>query len=225
VVPLSSPTREKALPLVKIPRSPAPRYSLPHLLFSSLRVLGKAFAIDGLDEEIDDSLQALSRMEKKLRLPIPIERNPSKRLAAAIWRSIPKIYGSTVTRGIALRFKNSLNENAKMHALADSSPELFHNEIEVWEKKDPRGFLPIFLRHSSEPPEEVRKFDYMVRTLRASGIRAAEEKGEGGTPLGELCSLTYLLDFASYYTAIANGVDPHPTPLLDALKRETRAAK
>jgi len=147
-----------------------------------------------------------------------IGRNPSKRLAASVWNSTPKIYGSTVTRGVAYRFKNALNENAKKHALADSTPELFHNEIEAWDG-DVKGFTPVFLRHSREPRGEGTRIDSMIKILRRSRVKTVEERGSGRTPLGELSTLTYLLDFASYYVAIANGRDPYPTPLLDALKR------
>ena len=210
--------RENGLPTVKIPRGSASRYSLPHLLYSALKVLGRAFEIKGLEEEVNDSIRALSETEREIEVSTPIGRNPSKRLAASIWNSIPKIYGSTITRGVAIRFKNSLNENAKRHAFADSTPELFHNEIEAWDG-DSKGFIPVFLRHSREPQDEGRRIDSMIRMLRASRVKTVQERGSGGTPLGELSSLTYLLDFASYYVAIARGRDPHPTPLLDALKR------
>ena len=210
--------RENGLPVVKIPRGSASRYSLPHLLYSALKVLGEAFEIKGLEEEVDDSLRALDETRTKIDVSTPIGRNPSKRLAASIWNSIPKIYGSTVTRGVALRFKNALNENAKKHAFADSTPELFHNEIEAWDG-DSKGFTPVFLRHSREPQSEGRRIDSMIRLLRASRVNTVQERGSGGTPLGELSTLSYLLDFASYYVAIASGRDPHPTPLLDAIKR------
>ena len=210
--------RENGLPVVKMPRGSAPRYSLPHLLFSALKVLGKAFEIKGLEEEVDDSLRALGETRREIEVSTPIGRNPSKRLAASIWNSIPKIYGSTVTRGVAFRFKNALNENAKKHAFADSTPELFHNEVEAWDG-DSKGFTPVFLRHTREPQGEKRRIDSMIRMLRRSGVKTLEERGSGRTPLGELSTLTYLLDFASYYVAIASGRDPHPTPLLDALKR------
>jgi len=210
--------RKNGLYVVKIPRGSAPRYSLPHLLYSALKVLGKAFEINGLDEEVDDSLRALRETRTEIEVSTPIGRNPSKRLAASILNSVPKIYGSTVTRGVAFRFKNALNENAKKHAFADSTPELFHNEIEAWDG-DSKGFTPVFLRHSREPHSEGRRIDSMIRMLRASRVKTVEERGSGETPLGELSTLTYLLDFASYYVAIASGSDPYPTPLLDVLKR------
>src|SRR5207245_3746468 len=148
----------------------------------------------------------------------PIGRNPSKRLAACRLNSVPKIYGSTVSRGVAFRFKNALNENAKKHAFADSTPEILHNEIEAWDG-DSKGFTPVFLRHSREPHSEGRRIDSMIRMLRASRVKTVEERGSGETPLGELSTLTYVLDFASYYVAIESGRDRYSTPLLDGVER------
>src|SRR3989449_2892699 len=210
--------RENGLPTVKIPRGSASRYSLPHLLYSALKVLGRAFEIKGLEEEVNDSIRALSETEREIEVSTPIGRNPSKRLAASIWNSIPKIYGSTITRGVAIRFKNSLNENAKRHAFADSTPELFHNEIEAWDG-DSKGFIPVFLRHSREPQIEGRRIDSMIRMLRASSVKTVEERGSGGNPPRELSHPTYPLGVPSFYVAIASGRDPYPTPPLDALKR------
>src|SRR6266571_4909598 len=76
---------------------------------------------NGLYEEVDDSLRALRETRTEIEVSTPIGRNPSKRLAASILNSVPKIYGSTVTRGVAFRFKNALNENAKKHDFADAN--------------------------------------------------------------------------------------------------------
>jgi len=207
------------LPHVKIPRVAAPRYSFPHLLFTTLGILGKAFVIEGLDEDVSESLKALADVSGKIGVSTPTRSNPSKRLASSIWDSNPKVYGSLITRGVALRFKNALNENAKKHASVDSSPELFHNEVEAWEG-GPDRFVPVFLRHTKETLSERRRIDSMIKLLRNLKARTIEEKGFGRSSLAELVTLVYLLDFASYYVAIANGVDPYPTRLLDALKRE-----
>ncbi len=210
--------RRNGLTHVKVPRVAAPRYSLPHLLFSALRVLEKGFKIEGLEAEVSDSLRALANVGSEIDILTPTASNRSKQLAASIWDSIPKIYGSTITRGVALRFKDALNENAKKHALADSTPELFHNEVEAWEG-GPDKFVPIFLRHSSETVGERRRLDAMIRLLRNLKARTLEERGVGRTALAEIVTLAFVLDFASYYVAIANGRDPYPTRLLDELKR------
>jgi len=212
--------RRAGIPHLRITPTVASRYSFPSLLFTTLKVLGTAFVIEGLADEIKDSLLSLSKVRMEIDISSPTESNRSKRLATKIWNYFPKIYGSAVTRGVALRFKNALNENAKKHALFDSTPEVFHNEIEAWEENSER-FVALFLRHSRELPSEGRKIDAMIEILRGLKAKVSEESGVGRSALAELLTLTYVLDFASYYVAILNRRDPHPTRLLDRLKRRT----
>ena len=213
-------SRKKGIPHVDVPKVAAPRYVLPFLLFSTISILCNALGLAGAGEEIKDAVREMRACVKQVDIGVPVARNESKRLALALLKATPKIYGSTVTRGAALRFKNVLNENAKKHAFVDFAPELFHNEIEAWEEGG-ENFLPIFLRHAREPVSERRRFDAMVTEITESGVKPLQMSGAGRTDLARLVSLVYRLDFASYYTAVWRGIDPLPTKLLDKVKRET----
>ena len=110
----------------------------------------------------------------------PISQNPSKQCAQLVAPSgvLPKIYGSSVTKSVAERFKTCLNENAKMNAAWDSGPELFHNEVECWETPE-RKMVPIFLRHTAEPKYERMRFDSFIDILGHEGDKEPGDMGEG----------------------------------------------
>lgn len=205
------------VPHIMMPRVVAPRYVLPYIVFACLSVMnsGLGLACEDAVEEAFDEMGAEGRV---VRVGSPLSSNPSKALALSLVKLTPVIYGSKFTRGAGIRFKNVLNENAKVHALYYGIPDAFHNDIEAWE--DPRGgFAPVFLRHSSEEKRDRARTDLMIRELATAGWPPLEERGRGGGSLSELVTLVYRLDLASYYVALSLGRDPFPTKLIDRLKK------
>jgi glucose/mannose-6-phosphate isomerase len=201
----------------------APRYVLPFLVFAVVSCLREAFPGLRADKEVASAVRGMRELSRTIGVGVPVQQNESKKVALAILKATPKVYGSTITKGAAFRFKNALNENAKKHSMADYAPELFHNEVEAWDGGMGGGerFLPVFLRHTKDPESERRRFDLVEKMLARAGTKSLQLQGEGSTDLAELMTLVYKLDFASYYTAIARGFDPLPTNLLSAVKKLT----
>ncbi|MDA4132704.1 MAG: hypothetical protein OK454_06215 [Thaumarchaeota archaeon] len=203
---------------VEIDLAKAPRFSLPYSLFASITVLRSAGLLEGIEWELDDTISTLKKACSSIGSSSPFSDNPSKQVAQAIGTKEPCIYASSVTKSVARRFKNSLNENAKMHAEFDSAPDIFHNEVEGW-KGDNSRHQAILLRRGKEPAFESRALDAFTALLasRKAGVSRVDATGEGN--LSQLMSLCYTLDFASYYTAILNGVEPFEIALIDELKK------
>ncbi|HUI86655.1 MAG TPA: SIS domain-containing protein [Nitrososphaerales archaeon] len=204
------------VPHVTMPRVLAPRYVLPFVLFSCFAITNKALELN-CEAEATAAIKEMNTLSETIDVESRSGSNDAKRLAGLLLRRVPAIYGTTVTRGAAIRFKNALNENAKEHALVDVIPELFHNEVESWEFPS-HGFVPIFLRHSHEEDTMRKRVDSMVELLRRMRRRPVEFRGRGPNSLAELVTMVYELDLVSYYIAVALGRDPLPTKLLDALK-------
>jgi glucose/mannose-6-phosphate isomerase len=202
---------------VRMPRIIAPRYMLPFIVFSCLAAANRGLGL-GCEAEAEESIEALKTQSKALDVDAPTERNGAKLLARELVGKTPAILGDGVTRGVGVRFKNALNENAKMHAYFDKMPDLFHNEIQAWDNAD-KSFVPIFLRHSAEVESESRRADAMIRILARLHDRPIEVRGKGRGIFSQLVTMAYHLDIASYYTAVALGRNPLPTNLIDRLKK------
>jgi glucose/mannose-6-phosphate isomerase len=211
---------ELKVPHVTIPIEMQPRYSLPHVLFAAIAALKCAGLVgDKKWREVKEAIECMKKISVSLSTSSPTSQNPAKQCAHLVAPAgvFPKIYGSSVTKGVAERFKTCLNENAKMNAAWDSSPELFHNEVEAWETPE-RKQVPIFLRHSAEPKYERVRLDSFIDILGMKGIRSLEIWGKGKGNLAQLVTLDYTVDFATYYAAIIRGVDPSSIKLIDRLK-------
>ncbi len=215
---LESFAKRNGISYVRIPLMVAPRYTLSYVLFASLAVLREASVIRRVGGEVAETIRSMEKVSRRSSSSVPASRNPAKRLALLLANSRPKIYGSSITKGVATRFKNSLNENAKMHASTAYSPDLFHNEVESWETEHGGRFLPVLLRHGRESLYERTKFDRLLKILANKGIRTEHVVGQGKSSLSQLVSMTYLLDFAAYYTAILRGIDPFEIEIIDRLK-------
>lgn len=202
---------------IMMPKVLAPRYMLPFIIFSCLAVLNRALGL-GCEGEALEAIRGLESGLNELDIDSPESRNPAKRLGREIIGKTAVVYADEVAKGVAVRFKNAINENAKRHAFFDLMPDLFHNGVQAWEGPA-RGFLPVFLRHGWENPAFSKKTDALVRILRRRGGQPVEIRGEGEGRLSQLVTMAFLLDMASYYAAIGLGRDPLSTRTIDRLKR------
>jgi glucose/mannose-6-phosphate isomerase len=211
-------SRRLGLPHIMMPEIVAPRYMLPFMVFSCLSVLKRGLGLD-CDDEAENAIKEMRVEGRDTAITTLTPENPSKQLALFILEKTPVVYGSRLTRGAGVRFKNSLNENAKRHAIYEELPDALHNDMEAWE--DPSGeFAPIFLRHRAESGREKARADVMIKILSELKRDPVEIKGRGKSNLAKLITLVYRLDMTSYYVAIGNGRDPFPTALINRLKRE-----
>ncbi|HEY6277296.1 MAG TPA: SIS domain-containing protein, partial [Streptosporangiaceae bacterium] len=76
----------------------------------------------------------------------------------------------------------------------------------------------VLLRDSHEHPQVARRREESARLAAERGIGVTELAASGGGPLERLASLIQLLDYATVYLAIAQGIDPGPVTTIAELK-------
>ncbi len=210
-------SRELGVPHIMAPAALAPRYLLPFMAFSCVAVAGQALGIQ-TEEESEEAVSEMRVEAKSIGIDVATASNPAKSLAAGLLHKTPAIYGSNVTKGVGVRFKSILNENAKKHSYFDMIPEVFHNEVEAWEDAGTE-FAPVFLRHTFEDQREKSLTDKMVGMLSEMGLAPVQVRGRGAASLAQLMTMVYMLDMTAYYIALGLERDPLPTRLLDGLKK------
>ncbi|MGQ9719169.1 MAG: bifunctional phosphoglucose/phosphomannose isomerase [Nitrososphaerales archaeon] len=195
------------------------RASFPYLFYVSVKILSNYGLLKGLEGQILNSIRLVKDISKHVSIDSPTEGNISKKLASKLCNSLPFVYGSSLNRAVAVRFKNVLNENSKMHVVVDVQPELCHNEIVAWEGAKEKAFKALFLRYEREPPEVKARFEIIGRLIRDAGFETLEAWSWGTDRLSKIISLLYILDFASLYVAVMRGFDPSLTASIDKVKR------
>ena len=199
-----------------IPIFHSPRASFPSFLFSMLRVLESVIPIKR--EDVVESINSLKELQKKISSQNLNLDNPS--LGLANWVSgIPAIYYPWGLQAAAVRFKNSLQENAKTHVIIEDVIEACHNGIVAWEKES--NIKPIFIRGQDDYIKTKERWDIIKEYFNQKKIEQREIFSINGSILAKLINLIYLLDYSSIYLAVKFGIDPTPVDSIDFIKRRT----
>lgn len=205
--------RKKKLFHLTIQQRILPRVTLPEVLYSVLNLLTHSSFLDDLKDQIHDSMQSMEQVGGKICQACEYESNPAKQLASWMLGHMPAAYCSPLQRGVGIRFKNSMNENAKANAIAADILDACHNELVSWNYKDGKEnsvLKPIFVRNKADPEEISTRFDVFKEMLQKNGHEVYETPLYGSTPLSTIISSLYLLDYASIYLGILRKVDPTP---------------
>jgi len=214
-----------SIPYLQVPAGMPPRAALPYMLIPLLMFLEKIELVSGVSREIEEALPIIERIEKQNAIETPIEDSLAKTLAVNIVEGfIATVYGFGIYSGIARRFKQQINENAKMMAKWDNLPELDHNEIVGYEKVGNKlePFVAIFIRDKDEPIEIRSRIEITEKLMESAGTVIYEVWGQGRSTLAKMFSVIAVADFLSNYLAILRGVDATPVQTIDKLKESLK---
>ena len=200
-----------------IPLYHSPRGSFPSFLFSMLKVLQPVIPIK--KEDIVESINNLNHLHDEISSSNLVSNNPAIELAEWI-TNIPIIYYPWGLQAAAVRFKNSLQENAKMHAIMEDVIEAGHNGVVAWEKDSrPR---PICIRGHDDYVKTKERWDIMKEFFEQKQIEYKEIFSVKGGILTKLVNLIYLLDYSTIYLAVMSGIDPSPVDSINFIKSRTK---
>ncbi|HJW65884.1 MAG TPA: bifunctional phosphoglucose/phosphomannose isomerase [Candidatus Bathyarchaeia archaeon] len=212
------------VPHLRVPFGMPPRAASPYLLVPQLVLLEKMGLVSGVSEGLSEAPKLLEKVSGENAPEKPEESNPAKSLASGINDTVPVVYGFGIYRGVAQRWKQQFNENAKVPAKWEVFPELNHNEIVGWEKAGTlaKRFSTVFLRDKSEAAE-VRSRIEITQALMQTGANVSKQFEvwtQGKSALAKMLSTILVGDFTSIYLAVLRGVDPTPVQTIVTLKQK-----
>ena len=199
---------------IELPKGGPPRamiaYSLIQLIFLFCNI-DKSNQIGHTSTE----LLNISKKLKKNQLEI-IER--AKEISNSIGKKMPFIYSYSNFEGIALRFKQQLNENSKRHAIFNVIPEMNHNEIVAWSRESLCS-IPIFINTSSLEKNKTRmELTSNLIAKKVENYITINYKSQ--SELEEYFYFLHLFDWIALMIANIDGVDPNDIKLIDKLKNQ-----
>ncbi len=204
---------EKGIEYYKIEKSHSPRVSLLVFLYSILKIMKEILPIN--EEEISESLIKLKELQKKICSYNLNEENSALQLARWI-NDIPVIYYPAGLKAAAIRFKNSLQENAKTHVIVEDVIEACHNGIVSWSTN--RNMKPIFIQGMDDHIKTKERWLILQDFFKQKNIEYMQVSSINGGILSKLVCLSYELDYVSLYNAVLNNVDPGPVLPIDFIK-------
>ena len=203
------------IPFFKINYTHSPRASLLGFLYSTLKVLEDLLPINKTD--ILESLNLLNKTQMEINSSNLTDNNPALRLAKSI-KNIPVIYYPAGLEAAAIRFKNSIQENAKTHIISENVIESCHNGVVAWEK--PTNLQPILIQGQNDHSRTKERWGILKEFFQSKEIKYEEIFTIEGNILSKLVCLIYFLDYASIYYAVLSNIDPTPVNSIDYIKKK-----
>ena len=198
----------------QIPMTHSPRASFTVFLFSMLKILEPILPIN--NTEIFEAIETMKKTRDIIYYKNMTEQNQALQLAKWI-NEIPIIYYPYGLQSAAIRFKNSLQENAKIHSIAEDMIEACHNGIVSWEKKS--KIKPILIEGVDDYIKTKERWEILKKFFNLNSIEYKEIKSVEGGILSKIINLIYLLDYASIYLALLSKTDPTPVKSIDFVKK------
>jgi len=205
---------DKKIKYYKIKEEHSPRASFVGFLYSALNILEQIVPVKKTD--ISKSIESLFDIQKLISSKNLNKTNEALQIAEWI-KEIPMVYYPWGLQSAAIRFKNSMQENAKMHVMTEDVIEACHNGIVAWDK--PKNILPILIQGKDDYVKTKERWKIVKELFREKGIPYKEIFTQEGSILNKLVCLIYVLDYASIYTAIISKIDPSPVNSIDFIKK------
>ena len=200
---------------ITVRRYHSPRSSFTSYLYTILKAMYSFLEINHKD--IIESITELENSCKKNNSLNLTKSNPSLNLAKWI-NGIPMIYYPFGLQPVAIRFKNSLQENAKMHAIAEDVVEACHNGIVSWEQKN--NVVPILIEGKNDHIKTKERWKVLKEYFQENKIDFYEISSVKGSILTKIINLIYILDYASMYSAVLSKIDPSPVKSIEYIKNK-----
>ena len=167
-------------------------------------------------DDVNKSIELLKKTRDLIHSQNLNEKNPSLSLAEWI-TGIPLIYFPAGLTAAAIRFKNSFQENSKLHVIIEDVIEACHNGIISWERSS--NVQPILVEGIDDYVKTKERWDILKDYFNGKKIEYKEIHTVKGGILSKIMNLNYLSDYSSIYYAILRKIEPSPVDGINFVKK------
>ncbi len=140
-------------------------------------------------------------------------------LAKKLNKHTPVIYVSNGFEGIAIRFRQQINENSKMLCWHHVIPEMNHNELLGW-RTNVSNLAVIYLRNKCDYKKNQIRIDINKTIISKYTTNITEIWSEGNSLIENSLYHINLGDWVSWYLSEINNVDAIEINVINFLKTE-----
>jgi len=199
--------------LIVIPGGNPPRSCLGYSLVQLLHVLeAKQIFSFNYKKQIEEAVSLITSKQAEIK-------KQAQQFAEKFYKKIPVIYCLGSTEGVAIRFRQQINENSKMLCWHQVIPEMNHNELVGWAEKN-ENLAVCILRTDFDYERNLRRLEINKAVISKYTSTLFEIHGMGSTPIVQALYLIHLTDWISCYIADLKKIDPVEVKIIDFLKSE-----
>lgn len=205
------------VPFARLPGGLVPRSTVGYMFGAMLGILERSGLAEP-DKQLEETVRILGKAVSYCKPSVSTGDNPAKVLAHELQPYVPVIIGYGMTRPVAKRWANQLNENGKLMAFGSELPEMDHNEIVGWMKDArSRGFAAVFLDDVKSSPSVAKRVK-ATKDMIGKVAPVYSSEAFGLSPMARMFSLVIVGDYVSAYSGIIRNYDPSSTEPIEELK-------
>ncbi len=141
----------------------------------------------------------------------------AKTIAEKIKGKIPVIYATTYNEGIAIRFRQQLNENSKILCWHQIVPEMNHNELVGWTEKN-ENMSVLFFLDKDEYSRNLSRVEINKEVIKKYTSNITEIYSKGNSIIEKAIYFIHLGDWISIHLGEMRGVDLMEVNVINHLK-------
>ncbi|MFN3916935.1 MAG: bifunctional phosphoglucose/phosphomannose isomerase [Flavobacteriales bacterium] len=141
----------------------------------------------------------------------------AKHIAAFLHSKTPVLYADAAYEGLIIRWRQQINENAKMLCWHHVLPEMNHNELVGWAGGSDQLAVLLIRDHN-----DYKRTSFRMETSKEIFFKYTphiyEVFAKGENRLAKTLYLSWIGDWVSVYLSDLKGVDPTEVKVIDHLK-------
>jgi glucose/mannose-6-phosphate isomerase len=205
--------RSKGLDHIIIPGGMPPRACLAYS-FTQLFYILHGFGLIGpaFRDDLEASIHLLDHEEEHIC-------SEAYYLAEKLHRKVPVIYSQASFEGVCIRFRQQINENAKMLCWHHVLPEMNHNELVGWTQSNDK-LAVVFFRNEDDYSRTQKRMELTKEIVTKFTPYVFEIYSKGATPLQRALYMIHFGDWVSWYLSEIRSIDANEVKVIDYLKGE-----
>jgi glucose/mannose-6-phosphate isomerase len=205
--------KKNGLTLISIPAGMPPRACLGFSLVQQLCILHKIGCIsENPLPKINDAANYIIANKNAIM-------QQARHIAAFLFNKFPILYTTTYNEGTAIRWRQQINENSKQLCSHHVVPEMNHNELVGWRKKD-ENVAVLFLRTTTDYYRNNTRIELNKEIILKYTPNVLDIYANGDEVIQQSIHLIHLGDWMSLYLAQLNEKDPIEIEVINHLKGE-----
>lgn len=163
-------------------------------------------------EQFNEAIELLDNEEENII-------KSANEVANQLYGKIPVIYADAWFEGVAVRFRQQINENSKMLCWHHVIPEMNHNELVGWTEQN-ENLAVVLFRNNDDYYRTQKRMEINLSVIKKYTSTIIEIPSKGSTRLAKAMYLIHLGDWVSYILAEKNNVDVVEVDVITYLKSE-----
>ena len=205
--------KEHQFDTIIIPGGHPPRSCIGYSLVQLMKIVQfNGFVKTDLLKQVADSITLLNKENTNIK-------EEATTISKLLVGKIPVIYSLGSCEGVAVRFRQQINENSKMLCWHHTFPEMNHNELVGWVEKN-NDLAVVTFRTSYDFERTIKRYDVCKPLFTKYSASVTDIKAKGNSKLEQFMYLIHIGDWISCYIADIKNIDAIEVDVITNLKNE-----